>query len=292
MDGGFPQPEHAIRYFAVIGAKEDTDAPAEAGQVLPVSILQRYPKEDSPDARFPPALASFCFPRGGAKVVPAEEETFDALHGFVLTNEAGTRCFGAALHLWCTHSSGLLVQKALAVVSKQPLWGARAQASSEGYIVNFVAETPLPPPGFVVSVALPQLPELALHRPAPNQLPLLDLPVRRMIQQLKPETMASVAPVPRHVPPPKPMPRPAVASVASVAPKPPSSLPEALQVIQAKGPPAPRPAGPVNAFTVTAMDFLCGFDWAGAMLGLTRQDAGLDVFFGFQGCLGTFRGDA
>ncbi|CAK9009411.1 unnamed protein product [Durusdinium trenchii] len=69
------------------------------------------------------------------------------------------------------------------------------------------------------------------------------------------EPKASVAPVPRHVPPPKPMPRPAVASVASVAPKPPSSLPEALQVIQAKGPPAPRPAGPVNAFTVTALAF-------------------------------------
>jgi len=55
-----------------------------------------------------------------------------------------------------------------------------------------VAETPLPPPGFVVTVALPGFPELALYRPAPNQLPLLDLPVKRMIQQLKPEIVVSL----------------------------------------------------------------------------------------------------
>eukprot|EP00435_Cladocopium_sp_Y103_P050126 s1060_g15.t1 len=216
MDGGHQ--ESAIRYFAVIGAAADK-AEADADP-LPVSVLQRYPLEDHSDCRFPPALASFCFPRGGAQLVSQEEEVSDALHGFVLTNEAGERVFGAALHIWCPHGSGWM-QKALAVVSTQPLWGdwglslvrhgraqlvqqvfteafraflcsLRASSCPERFIVNFVAEMPLPPPGFVVTVALPGFPELAIHRPAPNQLPLLDLPVKRMLQQLKPETVVSL----------------------------------------------------------------------------------------------------
>lgn len=203
MDGAHP--ENAIRYFAVLGAdatandaKDANDADSAAP--LPVSVLQRYPLEDHADCRFPPALASFCFPRGGAQLVSQEEEISDALHGFVLTNEQGERVFGAALHIWCPHGSGCWMQKALAVVSTQPLWGAfraflcslRASSCPERFIVNFVAEMPLPPPGFVVTVALPGFPDLAIHRPAPNQLPLLDLPVKRMFQQLKPETVVSL----------------------------------------------------------------------------------------------------
>ncbi|CAL1157505.1 unnamed protein product [Cladocopium goreaui] len=183
MDGAHP--ENAIRYFAVIGAEAKAND-ADSADPLPVSVLQRYPLEDHSDCRFPPALASFCFPRGGAQLLSQEEEVSDALHGFVLTNEAGERVFGAALHIWCPHGSGCWMQKALAVVSTQPLWGAfraflcslRASSCPERFIVNFVAEMPLPPPGFVVTVALPGFPELAIHRPAPNQLPLLDLPVK------------------------------------------------------------------------------------------------------------------
>lgn len=197
MDGAHP--ENAIRYFAVIGAEAKAND-ADSADPLPVSVLQRYPLEDHSDCRFPPALASFCFPRGGAQLLSQEEEVSDALHGFVLTNEAGERVFGAALHIWCPHGSGCWMQKALAVVSTQPLWGAfraflcslRASSCPERFIVNFVAEMPLPPPGFVVTVALPGFPELAIHRPAPNQLPLLDLPVKRMLQQLKPETVVSL----------------------------------------------------------------------------------------------------
>eukprot|EP00438_Fugacium_kawagutii_P034336 Skav216691 [mRNA] locus=scaffold91:204892:208586:+ [translate_table: standard] len=105
-------------YFAVIGAAaaEEEDLPATPRAAvawlkhdqlaLPVSVLQRYPLEDHSDCRFPPALASFCFPRGGKVteahgVLPARApvlltEASDSLHGFVLTNEAGDRCFGAA----------------------------------------------------------------------------------------------------------------------------------------------------------------------------------------------------
>ncbi|CAE8657694.1 unnamed protein product, partial [Polarella glacialis] len=92
---------------------------------------------------------------------------------------------------------------AVAVVGTQPLWGAfrgflRALGDSqnprERLVVNFVAETPLPPPGFVVSVTMPELGpgipvELELQRPPPNQLPLLDLPVRLIFELLKPETV-------------------------------------------------------------------------------------------------------
>ncbi|CAE7471948.1 unnamed protein product [Symbiodinium natans] len=187
MDGGRSLPESAVRYFAVIGVPDEATLP-EAGDGLPVQVLQRYPQKDHKDVRFPPALASFCFPRGGAQVAMPEDEMAETLHGFVLTNEAGDRCFGAALHIWCFHSSGAcLLQRALAVVSTQPLWGAfraflyslrYSGNSPERFVVSFVSETPLPPPGFQVIVPWPEIPAFALQRPAPNQLPLLDLPVR------------------------------------------------------------------------------------------------------------------
>ncbi|CAJ1355936.1 unnamed protein product [Effrenium voratum] len=197
MDGGLPQ--NAIKYFAVVGVADDTLLPS-VGQKLPVKVLQRYPQEDHKDARLPPALASFCFPRGGAQVVAPEAEVVETLHGFVLTNESGDRCFGAALHIWCLHPSRTcLVQKALAVLSHHPLWGAFRSflhsllyaASPEKLIVNFVSETPLPPPGSLVQVSLPQA-ELELRSPAPNQLPLLDLPVRLMFQKLTPDCVVSL----------------------------------------------------------------------------------------------------
>ncbi|CAE7328415.1 Dennd4b [Symbiodinium pilosum] len=189
MDGGHSTPENAVRYFAVIGVHDEAALP-EAGE-LPVQVLQRYPKKDHKDVRFPPALASFCFPRGGAQVAGPQDEVVETLHGFVLTNEAGDRCFGAALHIWCWDAArSCLVQRAgaLAVVSTQPLWGAfraflyslrYSGNSPERFVVSFISETPLPPPGFQVIVPWPEIPPFALQRPAPNQLPLLDLPVRQ-----------------------------------------------------------------------------------------------------------------
>eukprot|EP00439_Symbiodinium_sp_Y106_P083530 s462_g23.t1 len=219
MDGGHSAPENAVRYFAVIGAHDEGALP-EAGDCLPVQVLQRYPQKDHKDVRFPPALASFCFPRGGAQVAAPQKEVEETLHGFVLTNEAGDRCFGAALHIWCFDSSRThLVQRdgALAVLSTQPLWGAfraflyslrYSGNSPERFVVSFVSETPLPPPGFQVIVPWPEIPAFALQRPAPNQLPLLDLPVRRNVgsrgdtcdvgparlifQQLKPESVVTI----------------------------------------------------------------------------------------------------
>ncbi|CAK0847233.1 unnamed protein product, partial [Prorocentrum cordatum] len=183
--------EHAVQYFAVVGSELDGPRP-RAGDSLGVVVLQRYPLDDHEGLGFPPALASFCFPRGGATAVAQEEDAplASTLHGFVLTNETSDRCYGAALHIWEVQPCGsVLVPKALAVVGMQPLWSAfhaflcmaARTACREALVVNFVAETPLPPPGFSVHVQLQagacrvREAPLVLRRPAPNQLPLLDL---------------------------------------------------------------------------------------------------------------------
>jgi len=232
--------EGAVRYFAVVGppaasagatsgsegqtgastmvgdsavAQAGTDSfgstPASPapGTLLDIRVLQRYPSEDYEDLRLPPALASFCFPRGGAAVADLNEDLAQpTLHGFVLTNEAGERCYGAALHLWEEHFSGKVrVQKALAVVGTQPLWGAfhaflcalvcknviSKGNKKERLVVNFVSETPLPPAGSTVTVNLPSF-ALSLKQPAPNQLPLLDLPVQRIVELLRPENVVFI----------------------------------------------------------------------------------------------------
>jgi len=64
--------------------------------------------------------------------------------------------------------------------------------SREELVVTFVAETPLPPPGYTVSVALHTGSPLVLRRPAPNELPLLDLSLYRIFELLRPDIVASL----------------------------------------------------------------------------------------------------
>eukprot|EP00931_Biecheleriopsis_adriatica_P016237 TRINITY_DN12028_c0_g1_i4.p1 TRINITY_DN12028_c0_g1~~TRINITY_DN12028_c0_g1_i4.p1 ORF type:complete len:2706 (+),score=550.80 TRINITY_DN12028_c0_g1_i4:61-8178(+) len=201
--------ESAIRYFAIIGVSEKAVAGAAAGERVPVEVLQRYPLVDHEDLRFPQSFSAFCFPLGGAEVRALGEigEVEETLHGFVLTNEACRFSFGAALTVWCADLSGrFLVQRALAIIGGQPHWSAfraflcslrSAGEAFERYVVNFVAETPLPPPGFVVVVDLPpnslNMGSVELRHPPPNQLPLLDLPVRLVFELLKtPENVVSL----------------------------------------------------------------------------------------------------
>ena len=114
----------AVDYYVVVGA-------ATRGVPGPAAIVDRYPRTDRPDAPLAPLVRALCFPNGVA-VHRAPQPRPPRFFAFVLTEADGTRTYGAVAVVdepipetsSETSSETAFEEKALCLVSRQPLFGA------------------------------------------------------------------------------------------------------------------------------------------------------------------------
>lgn len=98
-----PIPQRVVDYFAIVGCSSEEHKNSGSGsdrlgvfsKQFPPTVLTRFPKIDHADAEFPRDLPMFCFPKGLSLVNSPEELV--STHCFALTEEDGSRVYGAAL---------------------------------------------------------------------------------------------------------------------------------------------------------------------------------------------------
>jgi len=155
-------------------AEERSEVPldsADEEDLFRTAVRSRYPETDHPDVPFPPGVAVFCFPEGGARLLPRME--MPIFFEFVSTGENGSHLFGFVLVIFEPFEERLLPRamqesaqlwhapKCLCLLSH---WPFRSQFRTfltqmyrlsispvmlplERVVSNFVCEVPLPPPG-------------------------------------------------------------------------------------------------------------------------------------------------